>query len=88
MPLQKDKKTEIIHKFEQHTGDTGSAEVQIGLLTSRIAQLVGHLKKNNKDNHSRRGLLMMVGQRKRLLHYLKRKDMKKYEEITSALELR
>ena len=88
MPLAKDKKTEIIQKFEQHTGDTGSTEVQIALLTSRIEQLVGHLKKNEKDNHSRRGLLMMVGQRKRLLHYLKREDVKKYEEITSALELR
>ena len=88
MPLPKDKKTEIIQKFEQHTGDTGSAEVQIALLTSRIEQLVGHLKKNNKDNHSRRGLLMMVGQRKRLLHYLKRTDMKQYEKVTSALELR
>ncbi|MFA5112750.1 MAG: 30S ribosomal protein S15 [Candidatus Margulisiibacteriota bacterium] len=88
MPLKRDKKSEIIKKFEQHTGDTGSTEVQIALLTSRIEQLVGHLKKNSHDNHSRRGLLMMVGQRKRLLHYLKRTDVKKFEELTSALELR
>jgi small subunit ribosomal protein S15 len=88
MPLNKDKKTEIINKFEQHTGDTGSTEVQIALLTSRIEQLVGHLKTNSNDNHSRRGLLMMVGQRKRLLHYLRRTDVKKYDSITSALELR
>jgi small subunit ribosomal protein S15 len=88
MPLPKEKKTEIIKKFEQHSGDTGSAEVQIALLTSRIEQLVGHLKKNTKDNHSRHGLLLMVGQRKRLINYLKRKDVKKYEEIASALALR
>ncbi|MCU0641848.1 MAG: 30S ribosomal protein S15 [Candidatus Margulisbacteria bacterium] len=88
MPLAKDKKTEIIKKFELHDGDVGSTEVQIALLTSRIEQLVGHLKKNTNDNHSRRGLLMMVGQRKRLLHYLKRTDSKKYGEVTTALELR
>ena len=88
MPLKKEKKIELIGKFKIHEGDTGSPEVQIGLLTERISQLVGHLKKNKKDNHSRRGLLMLVGQRKRLLSYLRRKDMKRFEEITSSLDLK
>ena len=87
MPLQKEKKTEIITKLKINEADTGSPEVQIGLLTERINQLVGHLKKNKKDHHSRRGLLMLVGQRKRLLTYLQRKDAKRFEELTSSLDL-
>ena len=87
MALKKEKKTAVIGKFKRHTGDTGSSEVQIALLTERINQLVEHLKKNKKDNLSRHGLLVMVGQRKRLLNYLRRKDIKKYEAVASSLNL-
>ena len=88
MPLKKEKKTEVIGKFKRHEGDTGSSEVQVALLTARINHLVGHLKKNKKDNHCRRGLLILVGQRKRHLSYLKRTNVKKYEELTSSLDLK
>ncbi|MDD4178830.1 MAG: 30S ribosomal protein S15 [Candidatus Margulisbacteria bacterium] len=87
MPLKKEIKTGLIDKFKQHAGDTGSSEVQVALITARIAQLVEHLKKNKKDNHCRRGLLILVGQRKRHLAYLKRTNVKKYEELTSSLAL-
>jgi len=87
MPLKKEKKTAVIKKFETHTGDTGSTEVQVALLTERIQQLVGHLKQNKKDQHSRRGLILLVGQRKRLLKYLRRKDIKSYEKLTADLDL-
>lgn len=87
MALKKEKKTEVIEKFKLHEGDTGSSEVQIALLTRRIESLVEHLKKNKKDQHSRRGLLLLVGQRKRLLKYLRREDIKRYEELTSGLGL-
>ncbi|MGB9613243.1 MAG: 30S ribosomal protein S15, partial [Candidatus Margulisiibacteriota bacterium] len=85
MVLKKEKKTEIIEKFKRHPVDTGSPEVQIALLTERINQLVEHLKVNKKDHHSRRGLLMLVGQRKRLLNYLQRTNSRKYEEIATSL---
>lgn len=88
MVLKKEKKTEIIEKFKRHPEDTGSSEVQIALLTERINNLVEHLKRNKKDHHSRRGLLMLVGQRKRLLNYLQRTDIKKFEELTSKLGLK
>ena len=88
MALKKDNKTEIIKKFKRHSSDTGSSEVQIALLTDRINGLVEHLKKNKKDQHSRRGLLVLVGQRKRLLNYLQRKDVKKFEELVSSLGLK
>ena len=88
MVLNKEKKTAVIGKFEKHAGDTGSAEVQIALLTERISYLVEHLKKNKKDQHSRRGLLMLVGRRKRLLSYLQKNDIKSYEEVASRLELK
>lgn len=88
MPLKKEKKTEIIDKFKRGKEDTGSSEVQIALLTERITQLVEHLKKNKKDHHSRRGLLMLVGQRKRLVHYLQRSDFKKYEKLAAELGLK
>ena len=88
MVLKKGKKGEVMKRFEQHPGDTGSPEVQVALLTERINQLVEHLKKNKKDNHSRRGLLMLVGQRKKLLNYLQRKDMKRFENLVASLGLR
>ena len=77
-----------MQKYKQREGDTGSPEVQIALLTERINQLVEHLKKNKKDNHSRRGLLILVGQRKKLLNYLQRKDTGRYENLVASLKLR
>ena len=81
-------KNEIIAKFATHEGDTGSPEVQIALLTYRINHLNEHLKVNNQDNHSRRGLLKMVGKRRGLLDYLKAKDIARYRAIVEALGLR
>lgn len=75
-------------KYAQGKADTGSPEVQVALLTERINSLVEHLKKNKKDNHSRRGLLMLVGQRKKLLNYLEGKDVKRYEGLVASLRLR
>ena len=88
MPIKKDKKQGIMTKYAQGKGDTGSPEVQVALLTERINQLVEHLKKNKKDNHSRRGLLMLVGQRKKLLNYLQGKDPKRYDSLIAGLGLR
>jgi len=88
MPLQKDDKTSIIDEYRTHDGDTGSAEVQVALLTARINQLTEHLKQHKKDHHSRRGLLMMVGQRRRLLNYLGKKDIERYRSLISRLGLR
>jgi len=82
------KKAEIINNFKRHDGDTGSAEVQIALLTERINHLNEHLAKNNNDNHSRHGLLKMVGSRKGLLDYLKESDIEKYRAIIAKLGLR
>ena len=81
-------KQEIIEKFALHEGDTGSPEVQIALLTSRINHLNEHLKIHKKDHHSRRGLLKMVGQRRGLLNYLKETDIDRYRNILAALNLR
>lgn len=81
-------KKEIIQKYAQHEGDTGSPEVQIALLTERINHLNEHLKAHKQDNHSRRGLLKMVGKRRGLLDYLKAKDIERYRSIVAALELR
>jgi len=86
--LVKDKKREIIDSFKIHSRDTGSAEVQIAILTERINILGEHFKSHKKDFHSRRGLLMLVGRRRRLLSYLKEKDIKKYEEVLGKLHLR
>jgi small subunit ribosomal protein S15 len=86
--LVKDKKKDIIEKYKLHARDTGSAEVQIAILTERINSLTDHFKSHKKDHHSRRGLLMMVGKRRRFLNYLKEKDTKKYEEIIGKLNLR
>ncbi|MBR3178567.1 MAG: 30S ribosomal protein S15 [Clostridia bacterium] len=81
-------KQEIIAKYAMHEGDTGSPEVQIALLTERINHLNEHLKENQKDHHSRRGLLKMVGKRRGLLSYLKEKDIERYRAIVAALNLR
>ena len=83
----KDKK-ELIEKFKLHKNDTGSPEVQVGLLTHRISYLTEHLKIHKKDHHSRRGLLVLVGRRRRLLNYVKNKDVKRYRAIIEALGLR
>ena len=82
------RKQETIGKFRQHDGDTGSPEVQVALLTERIAHLTEHLKSNHKDHHSRRGLLKMVGQRRGLLDYLKRKNLDRYKKLIETLGLR
>jgi small subunit ribosomal protein S15 len=81
-------KTKTIESFKLHNGDTGSADVQIALLTQRINHLTGHLQGNKKDHSSRRGLLMMVGQRRRLLEYLQSKDLNRYQTVTKKLKLR
>jgi len=86
--LVKEKKTKIIDDFKIHAKDTGSAEVQIAILTERINSLGDHFKQHKKDFHSRRGLLSLVGRRRRLLNYLKKKDVKKYEEVLEKLSLR
>jgi small subunit ribosomal protein S15 len=88
MPVSTVRKQETIGKFQQHQGDTGSPEVQVALLTERIAHLTEHLKNNHKDHHSRRGLLKMVGQRRALLDYLKRKDLERYKKLIEVLGLR
>ncbi len=88
MALVKEKKTEIVSEYKQHDSDTGSPEVQVALLTARINQLTEHLKEHKKDHHSRRGLLMMVGQRRRLLNYLSNKDINRYREVVARLGLR
>lgn len=88
MALAAEKKNEIVSEYRQHERDTGSPEVQIALLTARINQLTEHLKEHKKDHHSRRGLLMMVGQRRRLLNYLSKKDINRYREVVAKLGLR
>jgi len=81
-------KTETIERFKLHESDTGSPEVQIALLSDRISHLTEHLKIHTKDHHSRRGLLIMVGKRRRLLNYIKNKDIHRYRTIISELGLR
>ena len=88
MPLATERKTEIIGKFKRHESDTGSPEVQIAILTERINQLTGHFASHKKDHHSRRGLLKLVGQRRRLLDYLKSKDISRYRQVITELGLR
>jgi small subunit ribosomal protein S15 len=83
-----DDKQQIIERFARSEGDTGSPEVQVALLTQRIAHLTEHLKVHRGDHHSRRGLLMLVGQRRRLLNYLKKKDIERYRSLIAELELR
>jgi small subunit ribosomal protein S15 len=88
MPLTKDRKQELIGKFGREAGDTGSAEVQVALLTERINHLTEHLRAHRKDHHSRRGLLMMVGKRRRLLRYLESADLERYRKVVADLGLR
>lgn len=88
MPLAVEQKNKIIGDFHRHKKDTGSADVQVALLTERINALTGHLKGHVKDQHSRYGLIKMVGQRKSLLKYLRRIDPKRYQKLISRLELR
>jgi len=86
--LGTERKQEIIGKYKRHEGDTGSPEVQVALLTERITYLTDHFKTHKKDHHSRRGLLKMVGQRRRLLDYLIKQDVERYRTIIKALGLR
>lgn len=88
MVLAKERKTEVIDTFKVHAKDTGSPVVQTALLTEKINYLANHLKSHKRDFHSRRGLLMMIGQRRRLLEYLQKHDQKKYEETVAKLNLR
>jgi small subunit ribosomal protein S15 len=86
--ITKAKKEKIVAEFGRAAGDTGSAEVQIALLSEQIAQLTGHLQTHKKDNHSRRGLVMMVSQRRKLLSYLKKQDFAKYEDTLVKVGLK
>ncbi|MBC3796526.1 30S ribosomal protein S15 [Acetobacterium paludosum] len=86
--ISKEVKETVVNDYKRHDGDTGSPEVQIALLTARINDLNGHLQIHKKDHHSRRGLLKLVGQRRRLLTYLKGKDINRYRELIQRLGLR
>lgn len=88
MTLTKEDKAALISKYGKNEGDTGSTEVQVALLTERINDLTGHLREHGKDHHSRRGLLMLVGKRRRLLRYLERSDVDRYRELVADLGLR
>ena len=86
--ISKEKKEAIIKEYERTPGDTGSPEVQIAILTARIQELTEHLKENKKDHHSRRGMYMMIGQRRGLLDYLKKKDIERYRSLIERLGIR
>lgn len=88
MAFTKDRKSEVIGNYQKHDGDTGSPEVQVAILSERINYLTEHFKTHSKDHHSRRGLLMLVGQRRSLLDYLKRKDTDRYSELIRRLGIR
>ncbi|MFH1574911.1 MAG: 30S ribosomal protein S15 [Acidobacteriota bacterium] len=88
MPLTRDKKTDVVNAYRRHGGDTGSPEVQVALLSERITYLTDHFKTHAKDHHSRRGLLKMVGKRRRLLDYLKSKDVERYRAVIERLGMR
>ena len=88
MPLPKDVKTGIIGEYKRSDTDTGSAEVQVALLTQRIRDLTEHLKMHKKDHHTRRGLLKLVGQRRRMLNYLKKSDIERYRTVIAQLGIR
>ncbi len=88
MSLAAEKKQEIVARYGRADGDTGSTEVQVALLTARINELTEHLRTHKKDHHSRRGLLMLVGQRRRFLNYLQKKDLDRYRELIKELGLR
>lgn len=87
MALNKSEKQAIIEKFALHEGDTGSPEVQIAILTKEVEKLTEHLKTHRKDNHSRRGLLQMVGKRRRVIEYLKNTDVDRFTKVAKALKL-
>ncbi|GAB5542429.1 MAG: 30S ribosomal protein S15 [Sandaracinaceae bacterium] len=88
MAMTQDRKSELVEKFRTHDGDTGSPEVQIALLTERITYLTEHFQTHKKDHHSRRGLLQLVSRRRRLLDYLRRKDVERYRKVITALGIR
>jgi small subunit ribosomal protein S15 len=88
MTLTRDRKSQIVSDYQHHGGDTGSPEVQIALLSERITELTEHFKTHKKDHHSRRGLLKLVGQRRRLLDYLKKRDLARYKEVIERLGIR
>lgn len=88
MPVTKEKKSELVKKFGKNEADTGKAEVQIALLTERINHLTEHLKTHQKDNHTRYGLLKLVGKRKRLLNYLTKTDVLRYRQVIADLDIR
>jgi small subunit ribosomal protein S15 len=88
MSITSEKKRELVGKFGRSENDTGSAEVQVALLTERINELTEHLRSHRKDHHSRRGLLMLVGKRRRLLRYLERSDVDRYRDLVAQLGLR
>jgi small subunit ribosomal protein S15 len=88
MTIDKETKQSLMEEFSRHEGDTGSPEVQIALLTNRINQLTGHLRAHKQDDSSRRGLLKMVGRRRRLLAYIRRKDYQRYQALTERLNIR
>ena len=87
MALTLDQKKKIIENYEIHEGDTGSPEIQVALLTERITRLASHLKEHKKDDHSRRGLTAMINERRRLLHYLRRKDDQRYQKVIAKIGL-
>ena len=86
--IEKEKKQSIIEEYNTHDADTGSTEVQVAVLTARIRELTAHMKEHKKDFHSRRGLLIMVGKRRKLLQYLKKKDFMRYQTLIQRLGLR
>lgn len=88
MALTADEKTQIVNEYATHEGDTGSPEVQVALLSKRIADLTEHLKEHKHDHHSRRGMQLMIGDRRRLLDYLKRVDINRYRSLIERLGLR
>ena len=88
MPLAKDARTQVIDEYKTHEGDTGSPEVQIALLSARINQLTEHLRSHKKDFHSTRGMMMLIGKRRRLMNYLRQTDIERYRSLMSQLGIR
>jgi small subunit ribosomal protein S15 len=88
MSLTQERKQEIMGQYQQHATDTGSADLQVAILTEKINRLSDHLKSNNKDHASRRGLLKMIGQRKRLLAYIQKQDLQRYQNLADSLGIR
>jgi small subunit ribosomal protein S15 len=86
--LDKEKRKETVEKYARHKGDTGSTEVQVAMITERISELTGHMAKNRHDFHTQRGLIMLVGKRRRLLAYLMKEDVNRYRELIKQLGLR